>query len=325
MTAVRSTLLAATASFAVGALVALQARVNGDLAERLGGGFSGGALAATLSFTAGFLALTGWLVLAPRHRRALRVLGPELARRGLQWWQLLGGLFGALLILTQAGAVPTIGVAIFTVAVVAGQTGGGLAVDRVGLGPAGRQPVTGRRVLAALVAVGAVVLSVSGRLGSASFAPALLVACVVAGAGVSVQSALNGQVARATSSPVVAAWVSFGIGLVALGLVVAAVVATGTRYPALPGTWWLYTGGLMGVAFVTVVAGVVRLVGVLVVTLATVAGQVVGAVLLDAFAPVAGQELQAVTVVGAVVTVLAVVLAVAPVDRFLGRPRPAAG
>ena len=35
----------------------------------------------------------------------------------------------------------------------------------------------------------------------------------------------------------------------------------------------------------TVVAGVVRHAGVLVVTLATVAGQVVGAVLLDAFAP----------------------------------------
>ena len=211
--------------------------------------------------------------------------------------------------------MPTIGVAIFTVAVVAGQTGGGLAVDRAGLGPAGRQPVTGRRVAAALVAVGAVVLAVSGRFGSAAFAPGLLALCVLGGVFVAVQSALNGQVARAARSPVVAAWVSFGLGLVALLAVVALLALTGTRFAALPHTWWLYTGGLMGVAFVVVVAGVVRVVGVLVVTLATVAGQVTGAVLLDAFAPVAGQPLQVVTVVGAVVTVLAVVLAAGPTRR----------
>ena len=122
----------------------------------------------------------------------------------------------------------------------------------------------------------------SPAIRSSTFAPALLVACVVAGAGVSVQSALNGQVARATDSAVAAATVSFGVGLVALVLVLAGLVAGGHRYPAfptLPTYWWLYTGGLFGLAFVTVVAGVVRVVGVLVVTLATVAGQVVGDVM----------------------------------------------
>jgi transporter family-2 protein len=154
-----------------------------------------------------------------------------------------------------------------------------------------------------------VLLSVSGRLGSATLAPGLLVLCVIGGVAVAVQSALNGQVARSAGSPVAAAWVSFGLGLLALLVVVALLLATGTRYVALPTEWWLYSGGLMGIAFVTVVAAVVRLAGVLVVTLSTVAGQVVGAVLLDWLSPQAGQPLQPLTVVGAAITVLAVVLA----------------
>ena len=76
----------------------------------------------------------------------------------------------------------------------------------------------------------------------------------------------------------------------------------------------------------TVVAAVVPRAGVLVVTLATVAGQVVGAVLLDAFAPAAGQPLQLVTVLGAAATVGAVLLGstVGPHDRP-GRRPPAVG
>ncbi len=300
----------AIAAFVVGAVVAVQARVNGDLAERLGGGFAGGALAAVLSFVAGLAALLVYVAVAGTARRGLAALPSVLRSHSLAWWQCLGGLFGALLILSQTASVPTIGVAVFTVTVVAGQTSSGLVVDRVGLGPAGRQPVTTVRLVASVIAVAAVVLSVSGRFGTASFAPGLLLFVLVGGAGVSVQSALNAQVGRAVSSAVAAAVVSFGLGLVALALVVAGLLVSGHRYPTLPGEWWLYVGGLFGALFVTVVAAVVPRIGVLVMTLATVAGQVVGAVLLDAFAPAPGQSLQLVTVLGAAATVGAVLLAV---------------
>ena len=156
-------------------------------------------------------------------------------------------------------------------------------------------------------------LAVSGRLGSATFAPGLLLLCVAAGGAVAVQSALNGQVSRAAGSPVGAAMAELRRRLLVMVVVVAVLLAVGHRvgaFPSVTAQWWLYTGGLFGVAFVTVVAGAVRTVGVLVVTLATVAGQVFGAVLLDAFAPVAGQPLQLVTVLGAVATVGAVLLAV---------------
>jgi bacterial/archaeal transporter family-2 protein len=300
----------ATVAFVVGAVVAIQARVNGDLAERLGGGFAGGALAAGLSFVVGLAGLLVYVAFSRAARQGVVSLPGALRSHRLAWWQCLGGLCGALLILSQTASVPTIGVAVFTVTVVAGQTSAGLVVDRVGLGPAGRQPVTAVRLVASVIAVAAVVLSVSGRFGTAAFAPGLLLLCLLGGAAVSVQAALNAQVGRAVASAVAAGTLSFALGLVALLLVIAGIVASGHRYPALPSDWWLYVGGLFGALFVTVVAAVVPRVGVLVVTLATVAGQVVGAVLLDALAPVAGQQLQLVTVLGALATVGAVVLAV---------------
>jgi len=80
------------------------------------------------------------------------------------------------------------------------------------------------------------------------------------------------------------------------------------RPEPLPSEWWLYTGGLMGLAFVSVVAAVVRVVGVLLVTLATVRGQLLGAMLLDWWFAVGGESLTATTVVGTVVTLGAVAL-----------------
>ena len=311
--------LAATAgSVLVGMLVAFQARANGELADRLGGGFSGGAQAALVNFLTGLALVTGWVLALSSQRRAVRAIPARLGRGGLGWWNSLAGLGGAFLILSQAASVPRLGVAVFTVAVVAGQTGGSLAVDQVGLGPAGRQPVTVRRAVAAVVAVGAVVLAVSGRLGSAGFSPVLALVCVAAGVAVSGQSALNGRVGQAVGSPVAAAWLNFVVGASALGVTVAGLAAAGHRLGTLPATWWLYTGGPAGLAFVAVVAAAVRAVGVLLVALATVAGQVVGAVALDAVAPASGQSLQASTLVGAVLTVLAVLVAMDL--RAKGRP-----
>jgi bacterial/archaeal transporter family-2 protein len=313
-----SVLIATSALVVVGMLVAIQARANGDLAERLGGGFSGGAQTALVSFLIGLAVATMWVFAVPAQRRHLASLPAAVSRGALAPWHCLAGLGGAFLILSQSATVPSLGVAVFTVAVVAGQTGGSLAIDQFGLGPGSPSPVTRRRALAALVALGAVVLTVAGRSGPAGFSPAMLM-CVAAGLAVSGQSALNGRIGQAVGSSMVAAWTNFAVASVALGLVVAALVAAGHPLVALPSTWWLYTGGPLGLAFVSVVAAAVRVVNVLLVSLATVAGQVVGAVLLDAFAPAPGQSLRVQTVVGTVVTVVAVVMAMEP--RW--RPRTA--
>jgi bacterial/archaeal transporter family-2 protein len=297
-------LLGTAAAVAVGGAVAVQARVNGTLAERLGGGFTGGTQAALANMLTGLTVATVIVLTVPVHRHAVARLRSD----GLPPWQHLGGLGGAFLVTVQAASVPLLGVAVFTVCVVAGQTGSGLLVDRAGLGPGGVQPVTVRRVVAAAVALGAVVLAVSGRLGAAGVSLLPVAACVAAGAAVSVQSALNGLVGRATGTALAAAWLNFVVGtLVVVGLV-AALLVGGHPLVAPPGSAWLYVGGPLGLLFVAVVAAVVPVIGVLLVTLATVAGQVVGALVLDAVAPSAGDQLTARTVLGAAFTVVAVVI-----------------
>ena len=159
----------------------------------------------------------------PRLRHGV-VTGVRAYRSGdLVWWQFLGGLGGALIIAGQSIVVPILGVALFTVAVIAGQTANSLVVDRAGLGPAGRQPITrpdgswlrGSRRSRWQSACGA-------RAGRSRFAPVLL--AVVAGAATAIQYAVNGRVAsppeRRWSPPgSTSSWASrpcwslFGIGL----------------------------------------------------------------------------------------------------------------
>ena len=172
------------------------------------------------------------------------------ARSGaLRPWQLLGGVAGASLVASQGITVGTIGVALFVVAVVAGQTSSGLAVDHAGLGPAGRRAVTGTRVLGAALTLAAVVVSVSGRLEGAGAltGAALLLALLplLAGAATSWQQAVNGRVSAA-GGPMAAALVNFVVGTACLVLLLGLSFALAGELTGFPGDWWLYTGGTHG-------------------------------------------------------------------------------
>ena len=129
-------------AFVVGVMVTLQSKVNGTLAGRIGSGPRSGIAAAVVSFGSGLLVLTVLLALLPAWRRDLRRLREAVASGDLPRWQTFGGLAGAALVATQGLSVETIGVALFVVAVVAGQTSSALVVDHYGLGPAGRAAVT---------------------------------------------------------------------------------------------------------------------------------------------------------------------------------------
>ena len=126
------------AAFFVGGLTAIQSRANGSLADVLDSGLQ----AATISFCIGLL-LTSIIVMSSAKLR-LGVTRLRTAIRGRQigHWELFGGFFGALFVLSQSLSVPVIGVALFSVALVSGQSASALIVDRLGLGPHGRQPVT---------------------------------------------------------------------------------------------------------------------------------------------------------------------------------------
>ena len=292
------TTLALGAAVGSGALVAVQARINAGLAEDLDDAL----LAALVSFGTG-LVVVGAVVAsrAPARRAWSRV-------RQVPWWTRVGGLGGASLVAVGAYAAPRIGVALLTVGLVAGQTSGGLLVDRAGLGPGGRRQVTWPRVTGAALCLAAVLISTLGK-PTKEATPALLALVVAAGFLIAAQQALNGRVRGVTGDAGVATLVNFLVGTAALVTAYLLVrELSGWRighWPG-PGQWWLYLGGPLGATFVAVAAVIVRTLGVLRLGLAVIAGQLLGAILLDVTVPAADRGVAPTTAAGAVLTFLAI-------------------
>jgi transporter family-2 protein len=286
-----------TLTVVAGTALAAQARVNGALRQRLGSAV----VVALVSFAVGTVALLAAAAVTGRWRAAARL------RHGTRWWWWLGGLAGALLVGSSAAAVPLVGVALTAVAVVAGATVGSLVVDRIGLSPRGRQRLTAPRVGGAALAVAGLFVGTLGRHGDVR--PALLALVGAAGFASAAQQAANGRLQRHTGEALVAASVSFLAGTAALTLAVAGVALAGAlpalRWPAAPG---LYLGGLGGAAYIALGAYAVPRLGVLRVTLGTVAGQLAGGVLLDAVTPTRS-GLDAASIGAAVLTLAAVLVA----------------
>jgi bacterial/archaeal transporter family-2 protein len=304
------------AAFGIGVLVAIQSRLNGELGDDLGDGIP----AALISFGSGLIILLIGTALVPPIRRALgnvwrTIRAPMRGYGGLRWWQCLGGLAGAFLVATQSITVSVIGVAVFLVAGVAGQAISSLVVDRLGFGPAGPQPLTVVRVVGALIALVAVVLAVWEQL---SHPDGLLLAILpaLAGFGTAIQQAINGRVARTASADghgaVAAGVVNFLVGTAALLVVFLVDLAFRGAPNSLPTEPWLYLGGACGVVFISAAAAVVRVVGVFVLGLGTIAGQLIASLFIDVFVPVADKPVTFPVVAGTLLALVAVIVAAIP-------------
>lgn len=292
---------------AVGAGISVQLFLNGRLGESLGS-FE---LAAAANTTTALLALIVVAALSGTRERAVTGLRQRPVHRRWHWFI---GITGAYMVLLAAFAAPRLGVALLIVALVCGQTAGGLAVDHFGASPAGRQPITAPRIIGALLALVAVAI---GALGApVDPQPLLLGLVVLAGALSAVQQAALGHLARSTGEPVAAGVINFVVG--ALVLVVVALALTGGIAPngwtSAPPVQWL--GGLIAAVMTVVIARLVPRIGVLRMMLALVAGQTLGAVALDLVVPGTG-GVTAATLIGVLLTLVAVTVASA-------KPRAAA-
>jgi transporter family-2 protein len=289
-----------------GALLAAQARVNGGLQDRLGSGAAIASLVALVSFSVGTAVVLVVLFLSQRARRALKQLPHH--KHELRWWYFLGGVGGASLVGVSAAAVPIIGVALLSVCTVAGQTAGSLVVDGVGLAPGGQRPITAQRLLGAVLAVVALLIATAGQVHG-NFSPALVVAITVAGFLVAGQQAVNGQLAVVTGEARIAAAASFLGGTLLLAVLTGVFAALGRLHNLhWPGEFWLYLGGIGGAIYILLGAAMVARLGVLALTLASVAGQLLGSVLLDVFAPAPGEALTGTTVAGVLLIFVAVAI-----------------
>ncbi|MBK9738070.1 MAG: DMT family transporter [Actinobacteria bacterium] len=295
------------ATFIVGCLTAVQARMNGQLAVAVGDGLE----AAVFSFGSGLVLVTIIAIVFPRIRHGVARIPGAIASGELAWWQILGGVMGGFFVGVQSATVPLLGVAVFSVATVAGQSSNSLLVDRAGLGPAGKQPITAPRVVSAVLAIIAVAIAVSNRFQSGNLSILALFLAFCAGLLIAVQAAINGRVARATQHPMSAAWLNFFFGTAALAAAFGLAWAFTDVDPTVPsdGPWWMYLGGVVGLAFIAIASWVVPIVGVLYFALTSIAGQLSGALLLDVFAPTAGTDLAWNLVVGVLVAFGAVLVA----------------
>jgi len=308
-----------------GLAIPVQGRINGALGARLNDGIA----AAAVSFSTGLLVMIIISLVVPRGRAGLATILPAVRQRAFPRIYVVAGAIGALFVFAQSFTVGILGVALFTVATVTGQTVSGLLVDRLGIGPAGKKSVTGIRIIGCILTIAAVAWAVSPRFssgGSGDGAAGLLLPLllpVAAGFLMSFQQAMNGTATLHYGTPIAATLVNFVAGCIVLWIALAVKVAVAGPANPLPAEWWYYLGGPMGCVFIGLGALLVRSLGVLVTGLGMIAGQLLGSLALDLVFPAPGTIVAPATVLGTLLTLAAIILATLPWPRgALRRQRP---
>ena len=140
--------VALVATAFAGALVAMQAPINGKLGSRLGT-FQ----AASLSFAVGLALLL-----------AIALVFGNVSQMGearhVPWWYLLGGLLGAAYVTTVLVCVGRLGAGGVTAATIAGQLTFSVVIDHYGWLGVEKQPINATRVVGVLLLAVGVILVV---------------------------------------------------------------------------------------------------------------------------------------------------------------------
>lgn len=264
-------------------MIAVQARANGELSAQMGNSLQ----AALISFSSGLLIITAITIFSRRIRSGIRRLLAAAKVKEIPRWRLFAGMLGGAFVAIQTSIVPIIGVALYSVASIAGQAITSLIVDRIGITGGGPKRISIRRVVAAVITFSAVFISVFDRLDGINFSFAALIMALIAGAFVGVQRALNGQINEFTRESFATSLLNFIMGSFFLAFFLTLVlVFTDTGVAPLPsGPWWIYTGGVIGVIYIAFTALIVQHLGVLTFTVLSVGGQLAGALVLDLLTP----------------------------------------
>jgi transporter family-2 protein len=225
----------------------------------------------------------------------------------LKWWEIIGGMGGGFFVAVQATTVPIIGVAIFSICIIGGQTASSLLVDKWGISPRGKQLITPPRIFAAVMTLVAVTVAVYPDLGKSSFKFAPVFFALFVGAIVSFQQAVNSRVNEHAKRPLATAWLNFLMGSFVLSIALVINLIGGGKVGAFPHQWWVYMGGPIGLIFISVSAFTIKHTGVLNFLMFSVSGQLIGAILLDWLAPTAGREVTGYLLTGTLMTIVSIV------------------
>ena len=303
-----------------GILIALQARANGELSHQLGNGLE----AALVSFGSGLVIIVLISFFNPSIKEGIRNLREAVQEKKIARWKLFAGMLGGTWVAVQTHIVPLIGVAIFSVASIAGQATASLIVDRIGLTGGGKKLLSKRRVAAALITVLAVLLSVLDRLDASNLSKFAVFLGVITGALGGIQRAMNGEINEYSHQSFTTSLLNFIMGTTFLVvLLIVMILAKRIELVPLPsGPWWIYTGGVIGVIYIAFSSTIVQHLGVLNFTLFSVGGQLVGSLAIDVLYPTDGVQISAYLISGIVMTYLGVIVGGVSSSRVRKPARP---
>jgi len=297
-------ILALVGSLVSGVLVAVQTRVNGEFGLALDNGI----LAAVFSFLVGLVIVAAIVLVHGPSRRGASIIWQGFRGGSLPWWTLLGGVAGAAVVLSQGVSAGVLGVALFSVALVSGQTLGAMAIDHKGLFGQAIVRLTLGRVIGAVIVLAGVVIALDLDASDLGRGALVLALPLLSGIGAGFQQAVNGRVRAVAGSAFSATLVNFVAGSGALAIALAISLPFMALPASLPGTWWLWTGGAVGVGLIWLQARAVSIIGVLALGVTMVTGQLLGSLALDIFAPVASSDIEVLTVLGTLITLVGAIV-----------------
>jgi bacterial/archaeal transporter family-2 protein len=293
-------------AFLTATLIAFQARVNGELSHLLGNPIQ----AATVSFGSGLIVIAIFAATHHGMRQGLLGIKEGIAAGGLKKWNLFAGMLGGIFVAIQTNTVTIVGVAVYSVASISGQTASSLIVDAFGLSGGAKKHITFRRILASLITVIAVLVSVWDRIDANNLSLVPVALAGLAGGIVGIQRALNGKINIYSKQHWTTSLLNFIMGTTFLLLLTAILIPAGHyEFKSLPATpWWIYTGGVLGVIYIAYSATIVQQLGVLASTLLSVGGNLFGALLIDWLVPAHGVRVSAWLVAGICLSFLGVIV-----------------
>lgn len=307
-----------------GIAISVQARITGALSIQL----DDATLAAAVTFGSGLVLMILANALSRRNRAGVILLVQATMAGKFPWIFIFSGVLGAFAVYGQALTVEIVGVALFSLVFITGQMFASALLDTVGWVPAGRQHLGVARMVGLVAALAGVVLALLPKLSqsqtpNAEVAPGglgtggpllvLLPLLLVFFAGLlqPPQMAMNGVMAAYAGQPGPLVLFNYLTGTLALVVLASPQILAGglARLPLEAGDWWYYTGGLLGSVVVISGAILTRTIGSLLFTLGLVAGQLAGSLCVDLIWPIPGAVVAWQTFMGALVTLLALLVA----------------
>ncbi len=266
--------------------------------------------AALVSFSTGLLFISGIALVRQDVRAGFRQIFTAINLNKMPAWTITAGVLGASFVAMQTYVVPIAGVALFTVASLAGQTAISLWVDKSALSGGTKTLITKRRVVAAIITVLAVVLSAWDRFELSNFSIIALGLAFFAGSWVGVQRALNGRINSHSNKSFATSWLNFitGTSFLLLLLLLRSLFTDHSILNFQTAPLWMFLGGSIGVIYIALSSHIVQHLGVLEFTLFSVGGMLIGSLLIDLLLPTPGTVISPFLIAGIALTYLGVVV-----------------